>query len=287
MLLARVAAVGAFVDRCRRVPNPLVDLGLFRIDNVRWANTAMFVFSIGFSAMFLGNVLFLTKVWGYSIMRAGLAVSVGPLIVAVHCALFGKLAGRVGQRRLLVPGGLVWASGAVYCCSRAPPRRTTSACTSRRSCSPGSVWRSCCRSCRRRRSGPAARQFGAGSAVNQSLRNLGATFGVALTVAFTAIGRPRSALDAFHHVWWLLAACGVTVSLLAARAWCVRRSCPARSSRRGRRSSSTDAFGRRALARPARRMDGHTLVRHWMQAGSTGIGPQDSAGRDASLTARE
>ena len=26
----------------------------------------MIVFSIGFSAMFLGNVLFLTRVWGYT-----------------------------------------------------------------------------------------------------------------------------------------------------------------------------------------------------------------------------
>ena len=38
---------------------------------------------IGFSAMFLGNVLFLTGVWHYSILRAGMAISVGPLIVAV------------------------------------------------------------------------------------------------------------------------------------------------------------------------------------------------------------
>ena len=46
-----------------------MDLGFFRINNFRWANTAMVVFSIGFSAMFLGNVLFLTRVWGYSILR--------------------------------------------------------------------------------------------------------------------------------------------------------------------------------------------------------------------------
>ena len=40
---------------------------------------------------------------------------------------------------------------------------------------------------------------------------------MALTIAFTADAVPGSALDAFHQVWWLLAGCGVTVSLLATR----------------------------------------------------------------------
>ena len=37
---------------------------------------------MGFFAMLLGNILFLTDVWGYSILRAGLAVTPGPLVVA-------------------------------------------------------------------------------------------------------------------------------------------------------------------------------------------------------------
>ena len=69
--------------------------------------------------MFLGNVLFLTRVWHYSILRGGLAISVGPLIVAVTAPFFGRLAGRIGQRRLLIPGGLIWASGGVYLLLRA------------------------------------------------------------------------------------------------------------------------------------------------------------------------
>ena len=74
----------------------------------------MLVFAIGFTAMFLGNVLFLTEVWDYSILEAGLAISVGPLIVAATAPFFGRLAARIGQRRLLLPGGLVWASAG--CC---------------------------------------------------------------------------------------------------------------------------------------------------------------------------
>ena len=59
-------------------------------------------------------------------------------------------------------------------------------------------------------------QFGAGSAVGQALRNLGSTFGVALTIAFTT-SVTGSPLDRFHRVWWLLATCGVLVSMLSTR----------------------------------------------------------------------
>jgi EmrB/QacA subfamily drug resistance transporter len=118
-MAAAGALVAAFVWRCRRVPNPLLDLSLFESTSLRWANAGTFIFAIGFTAMFLGNVLFLTQVWGYSIQGAGLAISVGPLIVAATAPLFGRLAARVGQRRLLVPGGLVWASGGLLLLTRA------------------------------------------------------------------------------------------------------------------------------------------------------------------------
>ena len=178
----------------------------------------MLVYAIGFSAMFLGNVLFLTQVWGYSILRAGLAISVGPLIVAVTAPLFGRLAGRIGQRALLVPGGLVWAVGGVYLLARATddaglPRRLPAG-----RVLTGLGVALCCRSCRRPRCRACPPdQFGSGSAVNQAIRNLGATFGVALVVAFTSDLDPATALDAFHRVWILLAASGVIVTMLSTR----------------------------------------------------------------------
>ena len=48
------------------------------------------------------------------------------------------------------------------------------------------------------------------------MRNLAATFGVALVVAFTTTGEPGS-IDGFRKVWWLLVASGVAVSLLSTR----------------------------------------------------------------------
>ncbi len=217
-LLLGVVVLVSFVHRCNSVGNPVIHLGLFKANNFRWANMAMIVFAIGFNAMFLGNVLFLTRVWRYSILKAGLAISVGPLIVAATAPFFGKLAGRIGQRHLLVPGGLLWATGGIYLIARtstfpdyAGVYLPAVVCTGLgvALCLPQLSSAAV--------QGLPPDQFGSGSAVGQALRNLGSTFGVALVIAFTTGLTAADALDGFHHVWWLLATCGLTVSLLSTR----------------------------------------------------------------------
>ena len=213
-----VLLITLFVRRSRDVANPVLDLTLFESQSFRWANAALLIYAIGFSAMFLGNVLFLTGVWHYSILRAGMAISVGPLIVAATAPLFGKLAGRVGQRRLLIPGGLVWALSGVLLINRVTLQPDY----------VGHYLPSVILSglgvalCLPQLSSAAVQglppqRFGSGSAVSQAVRNLGATLGVAAAVAFTAGLTSADALDAFHHVWWLLVISGVAVSVLTSR----------------------------------------------------------------------
>ncbi len=184
-LAAGVLLVGVVIDRCRRVPNPLIHLTLFHSQNFRWANAATVVYAIAFDAMFLGNVLFLTRIWDYSILRAGLALSVGPLIVAVTAPFFGKLAGRIGQRSLLIPGGLVWAAGGAFLLLRAtttpdylgvylPAGILTALGVALVLPQLSSV----------AVQGLPLDQFGAGSAVVQAVRYLGSTIGVAVAIAF-------------------------------------------------------------------------------------------------------
>lgn len=214
--LAAVVLLVVFTLRCARVAHPLLDLGLFSSRSFSLANAATLVFAVGFNAMFLGNVLFLTQVWGYSIIRAGLAISVGPLIVAVLAPWFGKLAGRIGQRRLLLPGGLVWAAGGIQLIVRAT---TSPAYVS--VYLPGIALTGLgVALCLPQLSSAAVQglppdRFGSGSAVNQAVRNLGATLGVALVIAFTTAEVARGSLDGFHRVWALLAISGVAVSALA------------------------------------------------------------------------
>ena len=214
--IVAVGIVAVFLWRCHRVPNPLLDLTLFRSPSFRWANSAMFFYSVGFNALFLGNVLFLTGVWNYSILRAGLAIAVGPAIVAVTAPFFGRLAGRIGQRPLLIPGGLIWAVGPLLLIARATTRPEYVSVYLPAVAFTGIGVALCLPQL----SSAAVRdlppnQFGSGSAVNQAMRNLAATLGVAATVAITSAIAPGGAIDAFHRVWWLIAASGAAVSTLS------------------------------------------------------------------------
>jgi uncharacterized protein (TIGR00369 family) len=55
--------------------------------------------------------LFLTGVWHYDVLTAGLAVTPGPLCAATASAVGGRLADRFGARAVLVPGALLFAAG--------------------------------------------------------------------------------------------------------------------------------------------------------------------------------
>jgi EmrB/QacA subfamily drug resistance transporter len=92
---------------------PVIELSLFRVRSFAVANAGGFVFALGFYALLLCNVLFLTGVWGYSILKAGVLLTPGPLAAAVAAPLGGRLSDRFGQRLVAVPGGFLFAGGAL------------------------------------------------------------------------------------------------------------------------------------------------------------------------------
>jgi len=112
-LAGGVAALVAFVWRSRVVAHPVLELSLFRVRSFAVACVGVFVFALGFYAVLLANILFLTSVWGYSTLEAGFAVTPGPLMAALSSALAGRMIDRVGSRAAAVPGGLLFALGCV------------------------------------------------------------------------------------------------------------------------------------------------------------------------------
>jgi Na+/melibiose symporter-like transporter len=210
-----LALLAFFILRARVIPNPVLQLGLFSNRDFRWANVAAFVFAIGFNAMFMSNVLFLTNMWGYSILRAGLAIAIGPAIVAATAARFGKLAGRVGQRAVLIPGGILYAIGGTmllmlvgtepaYLTHYLPTVIFTALgvamCLPQFSSAAAATL--------------PADQYASGSAVTQATRYLGGSFGVAAVIAFTS---GNKGLEGFQHGWMLIACVGVVVALASSR----------------------------------------------------------------------
>ena len=80
----------------------------------RTASAATVLAGLGFYAYLLTNILWLQYVWGYDVLRAGLALVPGALVAAVVAARLGPLAERVGYRVLVVPGALVWAGAYLW-----------------------------------------------------------------------------------------------------------------------------------------------------------------------------
>jgi EmrB/QacA subfamily drug resistance transporter len=215
-LLGGAALLALFIRDQRRSRAPALDLDLFGSRDYRWANGAMLVFGTAFAAMFFGSILFLTDVWGWSILEAGLGVSPGPAVVALLAPRFGRLAGRIGQRSLLLVGGVAYAAGGLwrllaldatpdYVVEYLPSMLLTGLGVAL--CFP--------------QLGSAAAQslppnrFGVGGAVNQAVRQFGGTFGVALTIAL--LGQPTDLIEALAHfdrIWWLIVVGGLGTTVL-------------------------------------------------------------------------
>src|SRR5215217_962665 len=109
-----VALGSLFVERCRWHRSPMLDLTLLRIRSLAASNVITVVAAAGFYAYVLCNVLFLTTVWGYSVLEAGLAITPGPFVAAAVARPASKLAARVGAAPMIALGALVWAGGVTY-----------------------------------------------------------------------------------------------------------------------------------------------------------------------------
>ncbi len=109
-----VIAAVAFMVWARRIQHPLVDLSLFQHQTYRYVNLATLTFGIAFSMMFLAFFFYMMNIWYYSLPLAGLAVTPGPLLVMPTAIITGRLASRLGHRRFLVGGSLLYAISSLW-----------------------------------------------------------------------------------------------------------------------------------------------------------------------------
>jgi EmrB/QacA subfamily drug resistance transporter len=81
VLLAALACGFGVVARSRRHHAPVIDLDLLASRTFTGSFVASILYYAGFGAFVLNSVEFLTGVWHYSPVRAGLAIAPGPLMV--------------------------------------------------------------------------------------------------------------------------------------------------------------------------------------------------------------
>jgi EmrB/QacA subfamily drug resistance transporter len=99
LLLLAGAALGlaGVVLRSRRHAAPVLELGLLRSGGFSGAIAASLLYYAAFGAWLLALVEFLTGVWHYSPVRAGLAIAPGPLTVLPFARVLGpRLGARLG-----------------------------------------------------------------------------------------------------------------------------------------------------------------------------------------------
>jgi NTE family protein len=216
--LAVALAFGVVVIwRCRRHRSPVLDLPLLRIRTFSAANAMMVIGAAGFYGYTLSNVLFLTGVWRYSALQAGLALTVGPVVAVVVAGPASRLAQRIGPRPVLVAGCLLWGGAVFWFVERvgttpdfagqwlpgmvllgigagtAFPNLTGTAVAS----APGE-------------------SFATATGMNSVARQVGAALGIAIVVAIIGTPTSATAYTVFHYAWTFGAVC-----LLAAGLGCL------------------------------------------------------------------
>ena len=207
-LAVAILAASLFAWRCTWHRSPLIDLSLLKIRTFSAANSMTVVGAAGFYGYTLANVLFLTGVWRYSVLQAGLALTIGPLVAVAIAGPASRLAQRIGHRPVLVAGGIIWSGGLVWFIERVGATPDFVA-----EWLPGMVILGIgAGTLFPNLSGAAVasapgESFATATGLNSVARQVGAALGVALIVAIIGTPSPLTALAAFQHAWTFGAVC--------------------------------------------------------------------------------
>ena len=214
-LAAGILLLPLVVLRSARHPAPVIEPAMFRIRSFAVANAGTLAFSFAFYAVILANVLFLTGVWGWSVLTAGFAITPGPLMAALSAPIGGRLSDRYGQRLVAIPGGLLFAAGCAWFALNLDPSpdyvREFLVGTLLTGAGVGLSYAAWASAAVARLP---AQRFGTGSAVTITLRQVGAVLGIAVMVAILdgAGVRPADPAAAFIDVYTVMALAAVVAA---------------------------------------------------------------------------
>ena len=205
---AAVVLGAVFIWRCTWHRAPIVDLTLLRIRTFSAANAMTVIASAGFYGYTLTNVLFLTGIWHYSVLQAGLALTPGPFVAAAVAGPTSRLVARLGPRPVLVAGGLIWGGAVLWLVEEVGTKPAFLG-----EWLPGIVALGIgAGTLLPNLSGTAVasapgESFATATGLNSVARQVGAALGVALVVAIIGTPSPLDAPAAFQHAWTFGAAC--------------------------------------------------------------------------------
>ncbi len=216
--LGGALALAALGERARRHPAPILEPALLRIRSFGTANASMLLLSAGFYALLLANVLFLTDVWGYTVLEAGFGVTPGPLAATVAAVIGGRITERRGPRAVLLPGAFAAAAGCLL--YRAVPGLEPEYLTH---WLPVQILSGAAFGLAYAALATATvmelppNRLATGTALSSCARQIGAVLGIAVLVAVLGTPAPADALAAFDEAWLLMAVAIAGSAIVAIR----------------------------------------------------------------------
>ena len=225
--VASALLVVAFGWRSVRHPAPVIEPAILRVRSFAVANLAAALFFAAFGAMLLTNVTFLTQVWGYSTLTAGLALAPGPVMAAVFSVPAGRLSDRFGQRAVAIPGGLLCAAGFVWTIWQVGPTPAYAA-----DFLPGwlvggaGVGLSISTLASAAAASLPPERFATGTGVFGMSRQIGTALGIAVTVAILGGASASDPMGAFDSAWTFMAVTCFAVAVTAVALGRVRVAVP-------------------------------------------------------------
>ncbi|MEA2124722.1 MAG: hypothetical protein QOI80_1504 [Solirubrobacteraceae bacterium] len=214
---AGLAGLVVFAARSTRHHAPVVEPDLLALPGFAVANVATMIFFAAFGALILGAALFLTGVWHYSTLEAGLGLAPGPVMAAVGSVLGGRIVGRFGVRAAALPGGLIFAASCLWFVLTvdATPAYATTYLPGNLVGGIGIGLTIASLSAAIAAAVPPAR-FATGTGVFSMSRQIGIALGVAVLVAIVAHPDPADPAAVFHHAWAAMSVAGLATAALAA-----------------------------------------------------------------------
>ena len=202
-----VAAGTLLVRRTRRIAAPVLEPALLRTRWSRAANAGTMAFGAALFAGQLCAVLFLTDVWGWSTLDAGLAAVPGALASAVAAPLGGRWASRSGPRPVAIAGAAMFAASLLWLVARAGTQPDFLGVWLPYLIVGGAgIGLGLPTLVGATAAGLPPTRFATGMALATTARQLGAVVGVALLVAVIGTPAPADALSAYHAGFALCAA---------------------------------------------------------------------------------
>jgi EmrB/QacA subfamily drug resistance transporter len=212
VLLGASVLIAAFVVHCRLSPHPLIDPTLFRSRNFTGASIVALFFSAAFGAMLLSVVLWEQGAWGWTALKAGLAIAPGPLMVPfMSFVVAGKLIARYGAAAVITLGSLSFGGGIAWwaLAIHMQPDYVSGVLGGMILTGVG-VGLTLPTMMATASSALPAQSFATGSAVVNMIRQIGLALGVAILVALLGAGAHGAAdLHRFRLGWWVIAAIAV------------------------------------------------------------------------------